>query len=288
MVKWHQAPFFAGLREDALGLQKLSLSLNLSELAIVARADAMGRKTIPIESWQATLDNIDMFEALACQLDVWDKPRHCIGTTERGVWLEKSGGYDPSYPWPSPIARPLLVATCGMPASGKSTFALDLGLPITGLDWARSELGAEHGDDEGGARNLALGELKKHLARGSSVVFDATNLIPDHRQRLAQLAAAYGADCIFAHHEAATQKDLYSRNALRGAKAVPRGAMDRMLEKWSAPVGDEGGGQVYFKNGSVEPVWGAMDSPSWSKVLEKARAVAQKPGGKPLGSKRAH
>jgi predicted kinase len=287
MVKWHQAPFFTGLREDAYGLEKLSLSVKLSELAIVARADARGRKTNPEKSWQDTLDNIDMFEALALQLGVWDAPKQCVGATERGIWLEKDGLYDPAYSWPVPAERPVLIATCGLPAGGKSTFANGLGLPVSGLDWARAEMGADHGDDEGGARSLAYGELKKHLARGSSAVFDATNLIPDHRQRLSQLAAAYGADCVFVHHEAGSPQEWRVRNKSRGDAAVPALAMDRMLEKWSAPTGEEGAAQVFMKNGVLVPLWGALDSLAWNSLLVRARAVAEKPIGKPLGSKRS-
>ena len=296
VAKWHQIPFFAGLacrsdgtpktveelEKNAFDIQKLSLSLNLSLLAICSRADALGRRTFPACEREKTLDAIDAFEILARDLQVWDRPRACAGVSERGIWLAKSGeNMDPSFAWPDPSPRAVLVAACGLPGSGKSTLAQGLGLPVVGLDWAREKLDAKPGESVGEAASLAHAELKKLLGKGSSVFFDATNLIADHRERLAQLASDYQADCVFVHVEPPSKKEWLARNKARGSKGLPAKALEGMLSRWGAPVGFEGAAQVFWDGAGPAPVWGALDASGWQAVATRALASAQEPLGKP-------
>ena len=285
VAKWHQVPFFAGLRGDELDIKRLSLSMNLSELAICSRADARGRRTEPAKAWQETLDNIELFELHAREMGVWAAPMRCASHAERGIWLDKGGSIDPSYPWHAAAERPVLVACCGLPGSGKSTLASSLGLPVVGLDWARESLGAAHGEREGEARQLAMDALKRHLGSGSSVVFDATSLGSDQRERLAGMASDYGADCVFVHVEAQSPSEWRARNKKRGDKSLPERALMGMRAKWGAPAGFEGSAQAYFVSGrsDPEPVWGALLHDGWVEVKSQAAAAARSPRGKPTG-----
>jgi predicted kinase len=286
VAKWHQIPFFAGLKNDEQGIKRLSLSINLSELAICARADARGRLTQPVAARGQTLESIDLFELIATDLGVWSSPMSCSSPTERGLWLSKQGSIDPTYPWHGAQSRAVLVVACGLPGAGKSHLAALLGLPVVGLDWAREELGAQHGEQEGQARALALDGLKKLLAAGSSVFFDATNLVADHRERLAQIASDYMADCVFAHVEPPERKEWIRRNKARGARALPSKALEGMLRKWSAPTGEEGCSQLYWSpQAQALPVWGALSSDEWELIARRAAEAAREPRGKPKGPK---
>jgi putative nucleotidyltransferase with HDIG domain len=282
VAKWHQIPFFAGVKKDVFAIQKLSLSMDLSELALCARADARGRLTNPASEREKTLAAIDEFEIMARDLGVWEAPLACAGLSERGIWLSKNGeNFDPAYPWPDPAPRALLVAACGLPGAGKSTLGKALGLPMVGLDWAREKLDAEHGDKVGQARSMALAELKKCLGRGSSVYFDATNLVADHRQRLAQIAADYQADCVFVHVEPPSPKEWLARNKGRGAKALPAKALSHLADRWGTPMGSEGAGQMYWSGSAPLPVWGTLGANEWASCAARAKASAQEPLGKP-------
>lgn len=282
IIKWHQIPFFAGLREDEWTIKKLSLSLDLRELSICARADALGRRTNPAGEREKTIGSIDCFDVLAQEYGVWGKVLTCAGRLERGLWIAKGGQIDPSYDWPNKKQRAQLAVFCGLPGSGKSTIAQSLGIPLTGLDMARAKLGALHGEDEGRARALAFDEVKKWLAAGSSVAFDATNLVADQRSRLESMANDYQADAVFIHVEPPTWGEWLRRDRERGAKSLPKQALMGMLGKWGAPVGEEGSGQCYFAGGKApEPVWGAMDASQWSIFGHEALACAKSPGGKP-------
>ena len=287
IAQWHQQPFFTGLIADEARrdyeIRKLSLTLPINLLTICSRADAAGRLTNPPENRQKTFDAIDVFEIYARDLGVWDKPMEHFSLTERGLYLEKGGALDPTYQWPAAGKRGLMVAMCGLAGAGKSTLSNSWGLPIVGLDWAREELDVGHGDrkGEGQAKSLAMSELKAKLAAGSSVVFDATNLERDKRDRLSSIARDYLADCIFVSVETPFQQWV-EQNRSRGDRSPPLKTLQGMAARWGAPLGDEGSAQAFYNDGTIVPVWGALTDAEMTAQLQRAERIFKQPLGKPI------
>ena len=92
---------------------------------------------------------------------------------------------------------PELILLCGLSGSGKSTWVKSLvdDYEIISLDEIREELTGKESNQKKNAQvvQLAKERLKVALAKKRKVVYDATNLRKDLRQKLLQLAENYGA-----------------------------------------------------------------------------------------------
>ena len=134
---------------------------------------------------------------------------------------------------------------------------------------------------EGQAKSLAMAELKAKLGAGSSVVFDATNLEKDKRDRLCSIARDYMADCIFVSVETSFQQWV-EQNKSRGDRSPPISTLRGMASRWGAPLGDEGSAQVFYNCGKIIPVWGSLDDAKMQAQLERAERIFKQPLGKPI------
>jgi predicted kinase len=83
-----------------------------------------------------------------------------------------------------------VIIMCGLPGSGKSTYAKTLGLPIISLDEIRK---LDKKLDDGAVRRIATEQLKTHLRNKTDVIWDATNYRKDFRTKIADLAMDYNA-----------------------------------------------------------------------------------------------
>ena len=107
---------------------------------------------------------------------------------------------------PAPVARPVLVLISGLPGSGKSYFSRNLvaQVPLLVLesDALRQALvgNPSYSGPESArlfdACHALIGDL---LGEGSSILFDATNLIEDHRKRLYAIADQGCAKTVICH-----------------------------------------------------------------------------------------
>lgn len=126
-----------------------------------------------------------------------------------------------------------LYVMVGIPGSGKSTVAAQLGLPVVSTDAIRLEL---TGDAEDQSANdavyaVAHARTERHLAYGESVVFDATNLTGSSRRPLRKMAHSWNARlvaCLIEVDEATARERNRSRE-----RVVPEFAMDRMIGQFA-------------------------------------------------------
>ncbi|MFQ5924849.1 MAG: AAA family ATPase [Dehalococcoidia bacterium] len=110
---------------------------------------------------------------------------------------------------PEPTVNPALIVVSGLPGTGKSYFCRKLAerLPFSILesDALRKVLSPSPNYSPGesnrlfGACHLLIEEL---LRRGIPLIFDATNLVERHRERLYQIADRVGARLIIVRVEA--------------------------------------------------------------------------------------
>jgi len=130
------------------------------------------------------------------------------------------------------LPDPSLVVLVGAAGSGKTTLATRLFAPGTVLssDAYRALVSGDEADQRVTRTAFAIlhRELVKRLARGQSVVVDATNVTSFARRALVRRAAAHGVAAV------AIVLDLeptlvLARNALRAGRIVPEAAVRRQL-----------------------------------------------------------
>lgn len=113
---------------------------------------------------------------------------------------------------PEPAASPALIVVSGLPGSGKSYFSRRLAerlpLPIIESDAMRQIIAPKptYSPDESQrlfrACHALIGDL---LHKGISVIFDATNLIENHREQLYRIAERADAKLVLVRVEAPTE-----------------------------------------------------------------------------------
>jgi predicted kinase len=110
---------------------------------------------------------------------------------------------------PEPSVDPVLIVVSGLPGSGKSYFSRRLAerlpLPVVESDAMRQILSAkpDYSQAESGRLFRACHALMDELLhKGISVIFDATNLIENHREQLYRIAEKAGAKLVLVRVEA--------------------------------------------------------------------------------------
>ena len=137
---------------------------------------------------------------------------------------------------PEPVANPVFVLVCGLPGAGKSYFSRQLADQLPGLiiesDAMRKKLwqSPTHSAQESHRLFSALYLLIEDLLRGGiTVVYDATNLLEQHRERLYRICGRIGVKIIIVWVEAPKEVIL---KRLRG-RAMGVDPMDSSEADWS-------------------------------------------------------
>jgi len=231
LVGHHLVPFFLLERDDPLKLvARISLRTRCDWLTLLARADAKGRKS---RDRRRILEAVALFEEFVCDAGCLDEPYAFPSDHSRFQYFLKRGR-DPSYE-AFDDTRLTAVLMSGLPGAGKDTWIAEHlpGWPIVSLDQIRTELGIAHGKPQGQVVQAARERAREHLRDGRHFVWNATNLTRQTRGSLIQLFADYNARVRIVHLEAPADQ-LFTRNSARD-DAVPRAAVERMVERWEPP-----------------------------------------------------
>ncbi len=230
LVRHHQVPFFLVDKDGAEGWAKrLSHTLRCDWLAVVTRADGVGRRCAD----QARLiDQVGLFEVLCAEASCLDTPGSFASDHAR-VLCGRDRDRAPDAPgWHQP--RCTVTVTSGLPASGKSHYLDGSGLPVVSLDGWRKRLGIDPGDNQGRVLQAAREEARTHLRAGRDFGWSATNLPKRVRDGLIGLFLDYEARVELVYLEA-DPDTLRRRNGERDAP-VPRKVIDRMITRWEVPT----------------------------------------------------
>lgn len=233
---YHQAPFVWVNREDRFELREWSQGMRLDHLALLARADAMGRRTNPVGEQINILERVDLFQ-MACEEEAcWSRPwsfpfehRHA----ERLYW-EARGEQPPDRPV-QPSQGSDVVVLSGLPASGKDTWCQRWAgdRPVVSFDDAREHFNVRQNQAQGTAIRWATGQAREHLRAGAPFVWNATHLSPTTRERTLNLLRQYGAVVRLVHLEA-DPSTLFRRNTARDTSLTNTG-IEKMVWKWEPP-----------------------------------------------------
>lgn len=230
LVRGHQLPFFLVDREDARRLAiGASQSARCDLLAIVAEADARGRRCAKFDDQKRIVDNCALFVEFCREQGCLDRPWAFANDHSRFLWFRKPER-DPEYRAHGGT-RSEVTMLSGLPGAGKSTWLDRAALPNRiGLDAIRAELDVDPEEAQGPVIHAARERARAFLQKGQPFAWDATNVSRRLRAGLIGFFADYRAHVRIVYVEA-PEAELRSRNQGR----LPWAVVEGLLDKWSVP-----------------------------------------------------
>ena len=233
LVRWHGLPANYPQKPHAgRDVLRAAYTTRLDWLAIVAEADHRGRVCkVPADD---TLERILLFPEFCREWECWPGPRAFANDASRFAYFRTETAHPTLHLFDD--ARCEVTVMCGLPGSGKSTWAAANcpDLPAVSLDDIREELDVDPGDNQSAVVVAAYDRARGHLRRGESFLWNATNVSRLLRGKLIDLAADYRARVRIVYVEPPIPL-IRERNRGR-AKHVPERVWDRMFDKLDMPT----------------------------------------------------
>jgi len=243
LVRYHGLPIWILEKEDPLKeLVKASLEVNTQWLALLARADVLGR----ICTDQAEmLYRIDCFEEFCKEHDCWGTARTFASSHARMHYLQRDDVHVDYVPFETPTTEVILMS--GLPGAGKDTYVKKYfpDLPVISLDDIRNEWDIDPTDKTGNGQVIqaAKEKAREYLRRQTAFVWNATNTTRQMRVQLIELFHTYKASVKIVYVEA-TYKHLHQQNRNREA-VVPMRVLEKLIDKLEVPALWEAATVVY-------------------------------------------
>lgn len=233
LVRYHGLPLWLFEKPDPVkALLKASLEVNTELLAMLAKADVLGRIC---SDKQELLYKTELFRELCMEQDCWGKPKGFPGNLSRFLYFRKEE-QSPDY-IPYDTTGPEVIILSGVAGSGKDHYIRKQlpDLPVISLDDLRRKLKIRHGDPKGNGRIIqeAKEQAKEYLRTGTSFVWNATNITAQMRGQLIDLFAVYEPRIRIVYLEV-PYKTILAQNRNRDF-AIPAAAIERMIDKLEVP-----------------------------------------------------
>ncbi len=234
LVRHHSLPLWLLERRDPLKeLVSASLEVNTAWLALLARADVIGRFC---QDKADLLYRIDCFEEFCKENDCWGTSRNFADNHARFHYLQHDNT-DPGYvPFEQPVMEVIVMS--GLPGAGKDTFIKRNypQLPVISLDDLREELDVAPTDKRGNGQIIqaAKEQARVYLRKQQPFVWNATNTTRQMRAQLISLILTYKAAVRIVYLEVPYRK-LQAQNKNREA-VVPAAALDKLARKLEVPA----------------------------------------------------
>jgi predicted kinase len=255
LVAHHQIPFHLIDRTDAERIvRRISQSTRCDLLTTLATADALGRSC---DDQSGLITRIGLFAELTRMHECWNLPWAFPSPLSRFEYFRREDR-DPHYE-PHDQSRCEVILMSGLPGSGKDSWIEHYAphFPQISLDQIRDEIGAEPTGNQGAVIQTAKERARALLRQGKGLVWNATNLSADIRGQLVDLFTRYHASVRIVYIE--TMRDnLFARNQDR-ARAVPRRAIEHMMDRWEVPNPIEAPYVEWWENGTA---WRRLRIPS--------------------------
>lgn len=234
LVRYHGLPLWVFEKPDPQrALIIASLEVNTQLLAMLARADALGR----ICADQADLlYRVDCFEELCREHHCWGEPRAFATPQARMYYLQKMDSAPDYVPFEQPQTPVVMMS--GLPGAGKDTYVQQhyQQWPVISLDNIRKEMKISPTDKSGNGVVIqaAKEQARVHLRNRRPFVWNATNITRQMREQLISLFTTYDAAVTIVYVEVPAEK-LLQQNRQR-EEIVPQAAMERLISKLEVPT----------------------------------------------------
>lgn len=233
LVRYHGLPLWVFEKPDPVkALLKASLEVNTELLAMLAKADVVGR-ICPDK--QELLYKIELFKELCIEQNCWGTAKRFPGNLSRFLFFRKEN-QSPDYV-PYDATGPEVILLSGVAGSGKDYYIRKTfpDLPVISLDDLRRKQKIKHGDSKGNGRIIqeAKEQAKAYLRAGKTFVWNATNITAQMREQLIDLFAVYDPKIRIVYLEV-PYKTILAQNRNREF-VIPPMAIERMIDKLEVP-----------------------------------------------------
>jgi len=232
LVKYHSLPLWLLEKPDPLKtLISASLEVNTKWLALLARADVLGRIC---DDKNDLLYRVECFEEYCKEQNCWGTTKNFATSIARFSYLQTENSYVEYIPFENP--SPLVILMSGLPGAGKDSYIKkQYDLPVISLDSIRQENKIKATDKTGNGQviQLAKKKAKEYLGKNQSFVWNATNITRQMRSQLIDLFLSYKAKVKIVYIEVPYLK-LKQQNSNREA-IVPNGVLEKLVTKLEVP-----------------------------------------------------
>ncbi|ACU89360.1 AAA family ATPase [Desulfomicrobium baculatum] len=244
LVLFHQAPLHLMRMNNAEKLVlRISCSVRCDHLALLARADCLGRIAMDREK---IFDGLDMFVEYCSDLNCLNSAFPFPSEHTRFKYFSEENR--------SPVVDVFndtsfeVTLLSGLPGAGKDYWIRynSCGLPVISLDEIRKELKIDPSESQGRVVNHARDLAKIFLRKKEPFIWNATNVTREMRSRCISLFSAYNARIRVVYIESSF-KNIYLQNESRDA-VVPKRVIDKLRMKWELPEIVESHQLEFFEN----------------------------------------
>jgi predicted kinase len=233
LVRYHGLPLWIMEKPDSVkALLEASLRVDMKLLALLARADVLGRVCA---DQQALLERIDFFEAYCQEQQCWHSARTFPSGLARFVYFQKADAF-PDYS-PFDDLKGEVIMLSGLPGMGKDTYLKKHypGLPVISLDDIRRKYKFKPTDPSATGRVVqeAKEQAKVFLRKGEPFVWNATNITLQIRSQWIDLFTSYKARVKLIYIEVPYKEWLRQNNERE--YPVPHAVLLRLLGKLEVP-----------------------------------------------------
>ncbi len=234
LVRHHGLPLWILEKPDPLkALIKASLEVNTQWLALLAKADVLGR----ICHDQADmLYRVDCFEEFCRENGCWGNSRAFSSDHAFMHYMLREDSHVDYVPFGSPIMEVIVMS--GLPGAGKDTYIKKYfpGHPVISLDGIRTQWDIDPADKTGNGQVIqeAKEQARIFLRRQEGFIWNATNTTRQMRLQLTDLFMSYRAKVKIVYVETAYAR-LSGQN--RGREAVvPEKVLEKLINKLEVPA----------------------------------------------------
>lgn len=237
LVRLHGLPLWLLERpEPERLLLAAAMRIDTRLLALLARADLLGRQS---PDQQSMLERIDLFELFCHEQQCWGKMCPFVSDSARWHYLTHEQSSPDFVPWEAEPFEVILL--CGLPGMGKDRYINEQcqGMDVISLDDMRRRINASPDDKTATGRIVqqAKEEARVFLRQKKPFIWNATNITRQLRSQLISLFTAYGARVKIVYLEVPWAQ--WKQQNARREYAVPEAVVMRMASRLEVPQPDE-------------------------------------------------